>query len=220
MESKYADPVRALLTAFLVAGACKTPEPSPARAGPDCQVLMDAATRASVCDPALRPLAEELLRTPDERRCRVAVRNLLDPRQDAPSVRSLHEPPAAGATGPLSAREREQLASLPLPATVTLIPDLPPGPGVPPTQAILDGDALEPDNRGHLRTTLPPGAHTLVTRHAGSETVQCITIDACETLTLTVHAARPASHPRTTAGPCPQETDDRAPPAQDASRHR
>lgn len=182
------------------------PPPSPPPLPPDCGALVAAGHRASACDPAIHALLVEIVEAPDERRCRAAARLLLDP---SPPVRgrvvSVHErPPDRGQT-PLTAAELNALAETPLPGTLVIVPDLAPGPGVPPTSATLDGTPLTAGADGRLRSPTAPGAHTLEVRHANAETRTCVTLTACETVTLTAHGATLAPNPAVRPGPCVAE---------------
>jgi len=194
-------PVLALLVA-----TCSEPAPSSPPLPLDCGALVAAGHRASACDPAIHALLVEIVEAPDERRCRAAARQLLGPPAPAHGrVRSVHErPPDLGQT-PLTAAEQAALAELPLPGTLEIVPDLAPGPGVPPTSASLDGTPLIAGADGRLRSPTAPGAHTLEVRHANAESRTCVTLTACETVTLTAHGATLAPNPAVRAGPCASE---------------
>ncbi len=171
--------------------------------GPDCAALIEVGTRALGCDPQLGSLMTELAASPDELRCRGAARLLLDPPALARGrVVSVYERPPAPDPAPLTADEHAALAELVLPGTLTLVPDLAPGPGVPNTTATLDGVALGSDTRGRLSSTWAPGEHQLMVRHADRETRACVTLRACEPLTLTAHGGSLAPHPALRPGPC------------------
>lgn len=183
--------------------ACSEPATSPPPLPADCAALVDAGHRASACDPAIHALLVEIVAEPDERRCRAAVRALLDPPAAGPGrVVSVHERPQARGDVPLTAAERAALAELPLPGTLVVVPDLAPKPGVPPTTATLGGAPLEPDARGALRRATAPGALDLQVRHANAETWSCVTLAACETVTLTAHGATLAPSPAVRPGRC------------------
>lgn len=185
--------------------ACERPA-GPAEAvvpGPDCAALIEVGTRALGCDPQLGPLMSELRASPDELRCRGAARLLLDPPALARGrVVSVYERPPAPDPAPLTAEEHKALGELVLPGTLMLVPDLAPGPGVPNTTATLDGVALGSDVRGRLSSTGQPGEHLLIVRHADRETQACVTLRACESLTLTAHGGSLAPHPALRPGPC------------------
>ncbi|MBA3545378.1 MAG: hypothetical protein H0T76_02740 [Nannocystis sp.] len=171
--------------------------------GPDCAALIAVGTRALGCDPRLGPLMTELRASPDELRCRGAARLLLEPPALARGrVVSVYERPPAPDPSPLTADEHAALAELVLPGTLILVPDLAPGPGVPNTTATLDGAALGSDVRGQLSSTGQPGEHLLMVRHADRETLACVTLPACESLTLTAHGGSLAPHPALRPGPC------------------
>lgn len=190
-----------LLPALLA--TCAEPTPAPPPLGPDCAALVAAGHRASACDPAIHPLIVELVATPDEPRCRAAARMLLAPPALVARVVSVHElPPDRGAT-PLTGPERTALEHLVLPGTLVLEPDMAPGPGVPPTSASLGDAPLTADADGRLRSATAPGAHTLEVRHANADTQSCVTLTACETVTITAHGATLAPNPAVRPGACP-----------------
>lgn len=183
--------------------ACSEPATSPPPLPADCAALVDAGHRASACDPAIHGLLVEIVAEPDERRCRAAVRDLLDPPTAGPGrVVSVHQRPPARGDVPLTAGERAALASLPLPGTLVVVPDLALGPGVPLTTATLAGVALQPDARGTLRHATAPGTLDLQVRHANAETWSCVTLGACETVTLTAHGATLAPSAAVRPGRC------------------
>ena len=192
-------------TALLALLACEAPAPDlvPVAPGPDCVGLIAVAERAVGCDPRLQPLVAALRASPDEPRCRGVARGLLN--QPTPArgrVVSVYERPPAPDLAPLSAAEHAGLAGLVLPGTLTLIPDLALRPGVPNTTATLDGFALDSDADGRLTGMRAPGEHLLVVRHADRESVGCVTLRACESLTVTTHGASLAPHPALRPGPC------------------
>lgn len=188
----------------LLLATCAEPASGPPPLPPDCAALVAAGHRASACDPAIAALLVEIVEAPDEPRCRAAARALLDP--PAPGygrVVSVHERlPDRGRT-PLTAAERDALAALPLPGHLVVVPDLAPGPGVPPTSASLGDTPLAADGDGRLRLAAAPGARTLEVRHANAETRTCVTLTACATVTLTAHGATLAPNPAVRPGACP-----------------
>lgn len=190
--------------ATLTALGCEAPTPAvPATPGPDCAALLAVGDRASGCDPRLEPLLAELRRDPEELRCRGAARQLLElPAPARGRVVSVYEPAPAPDLAPLSPAERAALLALPLPGTLTLTPDLAPGPGVPNTTATVDGLALLRDAGGRLSGTWAPGRHLLQVRHADRETRACLTLRACEEVAVTAHGASLAAHPAVRPGPC------------------
>jgi hypothetical protein len=204
-DTAHSDPTvpRILLALALLVTACAEPPASPPPLPPDCAALVEAGHRASACDPAIHALIVEIVEAPDERRCRSAARVLLEP--PAPGhgrVVSVHERPRVRDDAPLTAAEHAALAALPLPGTLVVVPDLAPGPGVPPTSARLGGAPLASDADGRLRSTTAPGAHGLEVRHANAETHSCVTLTACETVTITAHGATLAPNPAVRPGPC------------------
>lgn len=190
--------------ATLTALACEAHTPAvPAAPGPDCEALLAVGDRARGCDPRLAALLAELRQDPDEPRCRGAARLLLErPSPARGRVVSVYERAPAPDTAPLGADEHAALLALPLPGTLTLIPDLAPGPGVPNTTATLDGLALVRDAGGRLSGTWAPGRHLLQVRHADRETRACLTLQACEEVAVTAHGASLAAHPAVRPGPC------------------
>ena len=198
-------PGPAALTALLALLACEAPAPSvePVAPGPDCVALLAVAERALGCDPRLQPLVAALRASPDEPRCRGVARGLLNPPTLARGrVVSVYERPPAPDPAPLSAAEHAGLAGVVLPGTLSLAPDLALRPGVPSTTATLDGVTLDSDAGGRLTGARAPGEHVLVVRHADRETVGCVTLRACESLTVTAHGATLAPHPALRSGPC------------------
>lgn len=194
----------AALAMTVVACTASTPDPAPAGPGPDCAALLALGERANACDPRLAPLMAEVRSAPDELRCRGAARLLLGPPPPLARGRvvSVHERPPAPDPAPLTTTERAALAELPLPGTLTLTPDLAPGPGVPNTSATLDEVALARDAGGRLSGTSAPGEHLLRVRHADRETLACVTLRACEAVAVTAHGASLAPHPALRSGPC------------------
>lgn len=195
---------RIALALALIFLACAEPSAAPPPLPPDCAALALAGHRASACDPAIHALIVELVEAPDERRCRSAARVLLEP--PAPGhgrVVSVHERPRVHDDAPLTDGERAALAALPLPGTLVVVPDLAPGPGVPPTAVSLGGAPLVADADGRLRSRTAPGAHGLEVRHANAETRSCVTLTACETVTITAHGATLAPNPAVRPGACP-----------------
>lgn len=191
-----------LACAWLMA-ACGEPASEPPPIPPDCGALVAAGHRASACDPAIHALIVEVVSEPDERRCRAAVRTLLDPPTASHGrVVSVHEPLPVRDAEPLTPAELAALEALPLPATLVLVPDLAPGPGVPPTTASLGGVPLQADPSGRLQRWAAPGALDLQVRHANAETFACVTLTACETVTLTAHGATLAPNPAARPGRC------------------
>jgi len=185
--------------------ACEAPAPvlEPVAPGPDCAALLSVAGRAVGCDPQLEPLMAALRASPDEPRCRAVARTLLDPPPLARGrVVSVYERPPAPDTAPLTADEQSALAELVLPGTLLLSPDLARRPGMPNTTATLDGVALASDAEGRLFSAGAPGEHDVTVRHADRETRACVTLQACEAVTLTAHGASLAPHPALRPGPC------------------
>lgn len=183
--------------------ACGEPPVEPPPLPPDCGALVMAGHRASACDPAIHGLIVELVAAPDERRCRAAARTLLAPPAASHGrVVSLHEAPPVRDAEPLTPAEHAALAALPLPGALVVVPDLALGPGVPPTSASLDGVPLAAEASGRLRGWSAPGAFDLQVRHANAETWSCVTLAACETVTLTAHGATLASNPALRPGRC------------------
>ena len=188
-----------------VLAACGVEAPAPVREqpGPDCTALIDAGERARACDPAIDALLAELRARPDESRCRMAARQLLAP--PAPGrgrIVSVYEQPSTIATTPLTADEHAELATLPLPGSLVISPDMAPRPGVPATTAMLADVPLELDSDGRLRGKTAPGEHTLVVRHANAEVRACVRLRACESVALTAHGASLAPHASLRTGPC------------------
>jgi hypothetical protein len=170
---------------------------------PACDALLRASRNAMNCDPALEPLVLALEQQPDELACRIAVRRVLEgPRKIPARVRSVwaSDPPPDGA--PLSAEELAALDEAAWPAELHIVPDVAPGPGVPPTSAKLDDLTLSSNEHGHLRGHLPPGDATIRVRHAGRETEYCVTLRPCQPLRITSHADKVARHPDVRHGPC------------------
>jgi hypothetical protein len=195
--------LRRVALAALTALACEARAPVTAEPGPDCAALLAVAERAQGCDPRLGLLMTELRSAPDELRCRGAARGLLAPPPLARGrVVSVYEQPPAPDPTPLTAAEHAALAELPLPGTLTLIPDLAPGPGVPGTSATLGEVELAREAGGRLSGTWAPGQHLLRVRHADRETTACVTLRACEAVTVTAHGASLAPHPAVRPGPC------------------
>jgi hypothetical protein len=193
-----------VVLALLAAAACAEPSSSPPPLPADCAALVAAGHRAKACDPAIHPLLVEIVAEPDERRCRAAARMLLDPPTPAHGrVVSVHELPPDRGLAPLTAAELAALDALTLPGTLVLAPDLAPGPGVPPTTATLDGAPLAAGPDGRVRQLAAPGAHELEVRHANADTRACVTLTACETVTLTAHGATLAPNPAVRPGACP-----------------
>lgn len=190
---------------LLALAACQAPPvaaeaPTP---GPDCAALIAAGERARGCDPAIDALLAELRVQPHEARCRGAARLLLTPL--APTrgrVVSVYERPPAPGDAPLTAEERAELASLTLPGTLVLAPDLAPRPGVPATTATLGAAPLAVEADGRMRGVRAPGEHDLEVRHANGQTRACVTLRACEAVELTAHGASLAPHPALRPGPC------------------
>jgi hypothetical protein len=195
-----------ILVCLFVTGACQrtTPPPVP---GPDCRALADAARRATGCDDRLPVLITAIEAAPDEAECRRGARLLLEgsPPTGA-GLRSLYEPVLDPREHPLTDSERRSLAHLPLPAEVTIRPDLHPGPGVPPTTASLDSRELDTMENGLLRAHVGPGLHELHLRHAGERAEYCLRLDACDHVGLVAHGQHLAPHDAASAGPCTTAT--------------
>ena len=193
------------LVVAALTGCADAPDRVPVAQGPgeDCLVLIAAGERARVCDPAIAGLLALLQARPDERRCRTAARQLLTPPTPTQGrVVSVYEQaPALGET-PLGADERDALLRSPLPGRLVIAPDLAPKPGLPATTATLDGAAMQVDTNGRLRRHGAPGRHALEVRHANERGLACVTLTACETLSLTAHGASLAPHPAIRTGPC------------------
>lgn len=151
----------------------------------------------------------------DEAECTAAVRTMLgegdwDATQpvatgsDAtrPAVRSVYlaRPPAD--PSPLTADEVAAVAALRLPATIAISPDVGRVPGIPPTSASLDGTPIDADAEGRLTADVAAGRHSIRLRHAGRESVWCLTLRACETLEVVAHGAQLARHVDAQTGPC------------------
>jgi hypothetical protein len=181
--------------------ACRSQEES--ALGRDCAALIEAARHAEACDPKLAETVAQLRREPDEKRCRVAVRTMLhlDP-PEPPALRSVHAEDPVEPSEPLSPDELGQLRDLSLPATLILIPDVPPGPGVTRTRASIDGVDLVADEAGRLVTTISPGARTLQLHHGSATTTYCLELRACESLSVKAHGSRLARHPDVRPGAC------------------
>jgi hypothetical protein len=183
--------------------SCSGPGPTPGEPGPACEALLAAARRAEACDPSVTALADDIATSPDEPSCRAAARALIaTPTDRAARLRSLGEPVPSPDLSPLSGTERRALLELPLPARLELVPDLRPGPGVPPTTVEVDGTFLRANEAGVLRGDAAPGARTLRLRHAGRESIYCLELRACETMRVATHGARLARHPQVEPGPC------------------
>ena len=195
---------RLLVSAGLLTSCSETEDRGLLAPASDCAPLVQAARRAGGCDPNLVTLASALAQAPDETRCRAAARRLLSAGSSAASgVRSLLEPlDPPSSPLPLTPAERAGLAALVLPATLTIIPDLAPGPGVPQTSATLDSVALESDVRGRLHARVEPGLHTVVVRHAGQETQHCVDLEQCGRLVVAAHGSTLARHSRLRRGAC------------------
>lgn len=188
--------------ALLLAACAAEPVADAPPLPPDCGALVDAGHRASACDPAIHALLVEIVAAPDERRCRSAARLLLDPPATGHGrVVSVHEKPPDRGLTPLTEQELTALAAMPLPGTLVIEPDMAPGPGVPPTSASLDDEPLTVGLDGRLRTTTAPGVHALDVRHANAEAHVCVTLTACETVTLTAHGATLAPNPAVATTP-------------------
>lgn len=195
--------LRAAVTALVLGLACereRAPQPS---IGPDCAAVVAAARRAAACDPALDALAAAVEEESDERACREAARQLLEPAPETqPGIRSVFEPTAATRIDPLTADELAGLDELPLPAFVVITPDVAPGAGVAATAALIGELQLPADSEGRLRTGVAPGARSLRLEHAGETAEYCVQLEPCETLTATAHGAKLARHPAIRPGPC------------------
>jgi hypothetical protein len=188
----------AVVTATVLLSGCRD-----APAAPACEALVRVARQSAACDAALEPLAQAVQREPDELACRLAVRRVLAGPQARPlRVRSVWAPDPAEDSSPLSSEEIASLSASTWPAQLLVVPDIPPGPGVPPTSGQLDETALDPDEHGRLHGHLPPGPTTLLLRHAGREAVYCVELRSCETLRITAHGDRLARHPDVRPGPC------------------
>lgn len=170
--------------------------------GPDCAALIAAGERARGCDPAIDALLAELRAVPDERACRTAARQLAAPLPVRNRISSVYERPPELGDRPLAPAELTALAELPLPGELVLAPDLAPRPGVPATTATLADAALQVGADGRLRASAAPGRHTLEVRHANDRSAACVTLTACESVSLTAHGALLAPHPAVVAGPC------------------
>jgi hypothetical protein len=196
--------MRLVVLAAVMALACEARvSEEPAELGPDCSALLAAGERALGCDARLASVMAELRTSPDELRCSGAARLLLGPPPLARGrVVSVYERPPAPDPTPLTAAEHTALRDLTLPGTLTLIPDLAPGPGVPGTSATLGELALGREPDGRLSTMSSPGEHILQVRHADREATACVTLQACETVTVTVHGGSLAPHPAVRPGPC------------------
>lgn len=172
-------------------------------AAPACDALVRIARQSAACDPALASLAEALAEQPDELECRVAVRRvLIGPEREPARVRSVWTPAQGPEAAPLSPEELESISQPSWPAELVVVPDIAPGPGVPPTVVVLDEVPLDPDVHGRLQGHLPPGVADLRLRHAGRETAYCVELRPCTTLRVTAHGDKLARHPDVRAGPC------------------
>lgn len=184
---------------------CGSPGGATPVAGPACVALRQAAQRAARCDDVLPGLADAMDREADEGQCIVAARALLAPARPLTApLRSVYDHPHAQSPVPLSAPELAALASLALPATLVLSPDVGNVPGIPPTLASVDGLALDHNRRGQLATDVAAGAHTVHLRHAGKDTVWCVQLAACQTLEVVAHGAQLAHDPQVAPGECRQ----------------
>jgi hypothetical protein len=206
---RVAEPRRqSLAFAFAIAiaiVACKDGAVEAATPGPACTALLEAARRAETCDPTLGDLAARIEAAPEESQCSIAARALLDDEpgvEELPRLRSVHDPRPMPDDSALTLDERRALAELPLPAELRVVPDLRPGPGVPPTTADIDRLPLSREADGVLRGFAAPGARTLRLRHAGIESVYCLELHACETTSVTAHGARLARSAASRPGPC------------------
>jgi hypothetical protein len=171
---------------------------------------LQAAERAQACDPKVQRAAQRLRQQADEGQCRIAVRAMLARRPpNEPALRSVHAPaPSPSARDdatPLTPDELEALRSLEQPASVTLVPDVPPGPAVVRSRASLAGLELVADEEGRLSTTVAPGIHNLLLHHGGNSRTYCLELAACDSLTVIAHGSRLARHPKVTAGACPSD---------------
>ncbi|TPV95806.1 MAG: hypothetical protein B7733_07960 [Myxococcales bacterium FL481] len=198
-----------LLVSALVGPACEQPAAPPAAPpGPACRALLDAATRASACDPPLALVDEQNFS--DEPRCRQAIARLLDREPLVAEITSLygHEPREATVTE----ADLTALRDLALPASLSLRPDLPAGPGVPMTSAKLAERGLTRAQSGALEIHAQAGRHLLRIAHAGVEQSYCVRLAQCQRLELTVHGSRLAAHPHIDAGTCEPLTTTRTQP--------
>lgn len=197
--------IASAIAILLAIAACRDREVEAAAPGPACTALLDAARRAEACDPTLGDLAARIEAAPEESQCSIAARALLADEpgvEELPRLRSVHDPRPMPDDSALTLDERRALAELPLPAELRVVPDLRPGPGVPPTTADIDRSPLVREADGVLRGFAVPGARTLRLRHAGRESVYCLELHACETTTVTAHGARLARSPASRPGPC------------------
>ena len=181
---------------------CSAAPPSPER-GPACEALLRAAERGGRCDETLQTLAKAIESEPSERACIEAVRMVLGSEKPSePRVRSVYESPPDHAATPLSESELAAIATLRLPASMVISPDVGNVPGIPPTSAWIDERRLDADPDGRLATSVDAGPHTLRLRHAGRESSWCVDLAACETLELVAHGGELAREPRVRSGAC------------------
>jgi len=190
------------LIVALGSAACGDGSP-PVQRGPACEALLRAAQRGGKCDETLQTLAHAIEGEPKERSCIEAVRTVLGSTKPAePRVRSVYEPPPDLADEPLTESELSALASLRLPASMVISPDVGNVPGIPPTSAWIDERRLDADPDGRLAASVEAGAHTVRLRHAGRESSWCVELAACETLELVAHGGELAREPRVRPGAC------------------
>lgn len=211
-RSPYGQNMRLALGLVVLAmgSACgqqRAPDP---QIGPACGALLALADRAQSCDPELRALTASIARKPNEISCQLAARRMLgSPQPSPPRVRSVFEPSNTPQPGQLSADERAQLQRLPLPATLVINPDIPPGPGIAPTRANVDALTLNRDAQGQLRATVSPGVREVELSHAGHKQRYCVELDACSTVEVVAHGGLLARHPAIHDGPCPRRSESR-----------
>jgi len=201
------DRLRLLWAAIVPCLACAAVPDAPDVPGA-CTALAEAATRASLCDPVLETLAASIANAVDERACTRAIRGLLRPPQpEVARLRSVYELEPSHDSDPVTPAELERLRELPLPAGLTISPDVGPVPGLPPTTAVLDGVAVDAGPDGRLSADVGAGPHTVTLRHAGRTASACVQLRACETLEVVAHGAHLARHDDVATGACPEHPD-------------
>ena len=119
-----------------------------------------------------------------------------------PRVQSLHTHTAPSGTTALTDDEKAQLAQLPLPARIRVVPDLPPAEGRPRTLVRLNSQDLPRDVEGVSMAAVVPGQYQLEVLHAGARTRVCVLLTPCETVQLTAHGSELAPHQAVSKGPC------------------
>jgi hypothetical protein len=138
----------------------------------------------------------------DEGQCAAALRNIIaPPTNEVPG--SIYEADVEDRPdSPLRDEERVILQELDFPGALEIIPDVPPGPGVPVTTIRFSGQSANSHLTPRLRFNAFAGFHELEIRFADERNLYCVEMSRCETIRVRAHASLLDRHPAIQSGPC------------------